>query len=146
MATTNSGVFDLTGIDVAGNLTTKGIAQNAYNSIQHRYYASSGFTGTWTGLTLLNGWVVYSGFAVPQYIKGSDGIVTVKGLIGSGTAGTVVANLPAGYRPKEIILTTDACNLAYCRFDVYPDGRIIAQAGASSTWSALEGITFMAEQ
>jgi len=146
MPTTSNNLSDLVSVDTAGNLLTKSIAQNAYRSMQHRFYAASGYKGTWNNLTLLNGWTVYAGYATPQYIKGTDNIVTVKGLINSGTPGTIIAQLPVGYRPTKIMLLNGTCNLAYCRIDVYPDGNIYSRAGTSSVWTALEAVTFIAEQ
>jgi hypothetical protein len=146
LPTTSNNAFDVTSFDTVGAMTAKGINQNAYRSIQHSFYAAG--RATWTNLTLQNGWQIYTGYAVPQYTKGPDGIVKVKGLIGSGTttAGTVVANLPAGYRPAAVSLQSAACNLVYCRFDVQTNGDIVTRDNVSATWSALEGITFMAEQ
>lgn len=148
LPTTSNNVFDVNGIESAstGGLTIKTLPYNAFRSIQHRYYASG--YATWSNLALQNAWLAYAGYAAPQYTKAADGIVTVKGLIYNGTtaSGTVIANLPVGYRPKEMILLSAACNMTYCRIDVYPDGNIIARAGVSAAWTALEGITFLSEQ
>lgn len=146
--TTSNNLFDYTGFNTAGGgMVAKGVNQNAYRSIQHSFYATG--QAAWTNLTLQNGWTFYGGiFAIPQYTKGSDGIVKVKGLINNGTStsGTVIANLPPGYRPSETSLQSAACNGAYCRFDVQANGNIVARDGVSPGWSALEGITFLAEQ
>ncbi len=147
MPTTSNNAFDVTGANTSGGITAKSIAQNSYRSIQHNFFAAG--KASWNNLTLQNGWLIYPGYAVPQYTKGPDGIVKVKGLIyGGNTAnGTVVANLPAGYRPAYRSLQSNACMLHLCRFDVLPTGDIIiADGNASASWSALEGISFMAEQ
>jgi hypothetical protein len=136
----------VTGVDTSGNEVTKSIPQNSYRSIQHRFYATG--QATWNNLTLQNGWLALAGYAAPQYAKGSDGLVTIKGLIRAGTTtgGTVIANLPAGYRPASRLLEGIACNLQFCRIDIMPNGDILAVANVSSTWTALEGLSFMAEQ
>lgn len=146
LPTTSSNSFDATGVTVSGGVVTKGFNYPTYRSMQHSFYAAG--KAAWTGLTLQSGWLPYGGFATPQYTKGPDGIVKVKGLIQSGTTtgGTVIANLPVGYRPAATSLQNGVCNLTLCRFDVQPNGNIIAYDGVSATWSALENITFMAEQ
>ena len=118
---------------------------NPYFSIQAMFYRAS-FSG-WTNLTLQNGWVVYPGLTTPQYTKDTDGIVTVKGFIQSGTitSGTVIATLPAGYRPKEVILLGGAAWDAYSRIDILPNGDIVARV-VSAGWTSLDATTFMAEQ
>ncbi len=136
-----------------GNVIVKGFS-NSYQSLQAMFYPSSYPTGTvcttgWCSLTLQNGWVpLGAGFTQPAYTKGSDGIVVVNGLIQSGNVsiGTVIANLPAGYRPKERIAINCVANLAVCRLDVMPNGDIIVVTGASATWTSMDSIAFMAEQ
>jgi len=57
----------------------------------------------WVALTLLNSWVTFGGaFATPS-VALRNGVVELKGAVKSGTitAGTVIANLPAAYRPSE---------------------------------------------
>ncbi len=144
--TTSNNSFDVTGISTSGGILTKGINQNTYRSIQHIYYASG--RATWTNLPLQNSWVPYPNFSAPQYTKGTDGIVKVKGLIQSGNtaSGAVIANLPSGYRPAATSLQSGACYLIYCRFDVQSNGDIVARDNVSAGWSSLDDITFIAEQ
>lgn len=148
LPTTSNNSFDATGINGSGGLETKGINLNTYRSIQHSFYATG--KATWSNLTLQNGWVAYGGiYAVPQYTKGSDGIVRVKGLIQSGTttSGTIIANLPSGYRPALTSLQNGVCNpIVYCRFDVQANGNIVARDNVNAGWSSLDDITFIAEQ
>jgi len=57
----------------------------------------------WVALTLLNSWVTFGGaFATPS-VSLHNGVVELKGGVKSGTvtAGTVIANLSAIYRPSE---------------------------------------------
>jgi hypothetical protein len=146
LPTTSNNTFDATGFNPSGGMVAKGNNLNGYRSIQHSFYATG--KAAWNNLTLQNGWVIVAGYAVPQYTKGPDGIVKVKGLIGSGTttAGTVITNLPAGYRPAAASLQSADCATIYCRFDVEANGDIVTRDNVSANWSALEGITFMAEQ
>jgi competence protein ComGC len=105
-------------------------------------------TPTWTTLTFSNSWVAYGGaYSTPQYTKASDGMVSLKGLIKSGTmtSDTVIATLPAGYRPalREVFLGYSDGGVA--RFDVEPSGNITYEAGGNG-WFSLDGASFYADQ
>jgi hypothetical protein len=122
-------------------------AITTYISTNAIYYPTS-YAG-WTNLTLQNGWVVYSStFNSPQYTKGSDGLVTVKGLIKSGTAtnGTVIANLPAGYRPSKKLIFSSVANSHHARIDVASNGNITVEGDGDAVWMSLDEISFIAEQ
>jgi hypothetical protein len=58
--------------------------------------------GAWTALTLQNGWTASSGTFVPSYRKVPGNKVELAGTLTGGTNsnGTVVANLPVGFRPN----------------------------------------------
>jgi hypothetical protein len=117
--------------------------------------AAIGDTG-WINVTLVNSWVVYdntygpngySGLAVAPLLRKVAGIVYLRGLIKSGTLGVSVMTLPAGYRPSmKLLFTTMGDNNVLNRYDVQSDGNVINAAGASNTWSSLNGISFVAEQ
>lgn len=144
----NNGAFGFIGIDQTNGIVAKGVGSNGYHSINTMYYPAS-FNG-WQTPGLQNGWVGYDGgafFATPQYTKGSDNIVRVKGIVKSGNTanGTVILNLPTGYRPKERLLTTSVCADAYCRIDILPNGNVELYL-ASATWTTLDTISFLAEQ
>jgi hypothetical protein len=117
-------------------------------SIQAMFYPNS-FAG-WTNLTLLNSWtwINIANNATASYTKSADGIVTLKGLIKKATNddGTTIAQLPAGYRPKERLLTSCVAFGAYCRVDIMPNGDIVDTQSASNGWLSLDNISFMAEQ
>ena len=148
-----AGAFGLISLDTYGNVVAKGFS-NSYDSIQAMFYTSSYVAGSvcttsWCSLTLQNGWLQHgTGFTPPSYTKGSDGVVIVNGLIDSGATsyGTVIANLPPGYRPKERLIMNCASNMASGRIDIMPNGDIIVNAGISNAWTSLDSITFMAEQ
>ncbi|MFZ2836680.1 MAG: hypothetical protein WAZ21_05185 [Candidatus Saccharimonadales bacterium] len=143
----NNGTFGFIGIDQTAGIVAKGVGSNGYHSINTMYYPAS--YGGWINLGLQNSWVGYDGgafFATPQYTKSSDNIVRLKGIIKNGNtaAGTVVANLPAGYRPKDRILSTSVCADAYCRVDILPNGNVELYA-SSATWTTLDSVIFLAE-
>lgn len=118
-----------------------------YYALQGMFYPT---TSGWTTLTLQNGWQVFdtTGHSLNRYRKGADGIVTVKGLIKNGTttAGTVVAQLPAGFRPKERLCIAGVAGAAHSRIDVLPNGQIIIGGYANSGWTSLDNVSFVAEQ
>ena len=141
-STTTSGI----GIDPSSGIVAKGVGTNGYLSLQSMYYSAG--SGSWTNLSLQNGWIAYGGFSSPQYTKGSDNIVKLKGLIKGGATGNgvVVTNLPAGYRPKERTLLAGLCNpQVWCRTDVLPNGNVELHL-SNSGWTSLDNITFLAEQ
>jgi hypothetical protein len=86
-------------------------------------------------------------FSTPQYTKTSDNVVHLKGLIRSGstTYDTVIATLPAGFRPKARILTTTTNTSVYSRIDILPDGQVRFM-GSTNNWLSLDTISFVAEQ
>lgn len=144
----NNGAFGFIGIHQVDGIVAKGVGSNGYHSINTMYYP--GAIGGWQTPALQNGWVSYDGgafFATHQYIKGSDNIVRFKGIIKSGSTanGTVLFNLPAGYRPKERTLTNSVCADQHCRIDILPNGNVELYL-ASSVWTTLDSVTFLAEQ
>lgn len=144
-----SGTFHHLGIDATSGLLAKGDGTGAY-SINVSYLPST-YPGTWTGLTLVNGWAWYDAssgmFSTPEYTKTSDNVVHLKGLIRSGstTYDTVIATLPAGFRPKARILTTTTNTSVYSRVDILPDGQVRFM-GSTNNWFSLDTISFVAEQ
>lgn len=138
------------GISQTSGIVAKNTGTNGYMSLNSFYYPAS-LSASWTNLALQNSWVSFDGgasFTHPQYTKGSDNIVRLRGLIKNGAtaSGTVVTNLPAGFRPKDRTLLGSVCNPnVYCRIDVLPNGNVelyLADAG----WTSLDSITFLAEQ
>jgi hypothetical protein len=138
--------FGMIGIHPTNGVEAKGVGSNSYSALNTMYYPAS--FAAWTNLTLQSGWVAYGGiYATPQYTKGSDNIVRLKGLVKSGTttSGTVVANLPAGFRPKDRTLLGSVCSPnVYCRVDVFPNGNVELQA-SNATYTSLDSVVFLAE-
>lgn len=143
----SNGGFDFVGLNPSGTLAKGGA--NGYLSLNAMYYPNT-FT-SWSILGLTNGWTWYDAgggqFTKPRYTKGSDDIVTLRGLVRSGTttSGTVIANLPVGFRPKERVLMTNVSNAAQGRVDILPTGEVLFMSG-SNIWFSLDAITFVAEQ
>ncbi|HET6746931.1 MAG TPA: fibronectin type III domain-containing protein [Candidatus Saccharimonadales bacterium] len=141
--------FNALGINYAagrGIESKGGINPNGWYSPQAIYYPSS-FAG-WSSLTFQNSWSNFgSGFTTAQYTKASDGLVTIKGIIKGGTSsGTLpVAQLPAGYRPKEKVLVHTISAAGYSRLDIDTDGKIYPVI-ANTTYTGLDGISFMGDQ
>ena len=113
--------------------------------------AGTGVWSPWSGkpaaLTLQNSWVAYStGWSQPQATIGSDGRVTVDGTIKSGTttAGTVIATLPAGYRPPYAHVFVVATNGGTAKIYVQTNGNIEAGSTLDATYTSLSGINFRA--
>lgn len=118
-----------------------------YLSVQAMYYPSP--LSGWTALTLQNSWAYYGvPFPTAKYRKGADGIVTLTGLIKSGstTANAVIATLPPGYRPSSgtAIFGIPSGNVAMGRVDIDTDGNIKYLAGGNA-WLSLDGIHFIGE-
>lgn len=142
-------------IDVSGNIVAKGFGNN-YLSLQGMYYPAgrpSGSTCTtqWCTLPMVNGWKFYGGlYQTPQYTKGLDGLVILKGLLNGGSSATAsIATLPAGYCPAETLLMATASNGVWARLDVIRNSdntcTIVPGAGASTTWLSLDDIRYIAE-
>lgn len=127
-------------------ILVKGTTPSGYHSVTSMYYADGG--ATWTTMTPLGGsWQAHPSGSVPAYTKGTDGLVTLKGLLRLGTAtpGTVIFTLPAGFRPKETVLIPNISNQLIGRVDINASGQISFQLG-SNAWFSLDGISFIAEQ
>jgi hypothetical protein len=130
-----------------GIVAKGGSVTSDYLSVPIMYYPAG--VGSWTNLTLQNGWVWYTGiYSTPQYTKAPDGLVSLKGLIKSGTTtnGTVLASLPAGYRPARRHILTSVSNGAWARIDITATGAVNIQYGGSSVWISLDGLHFYADQ
>lgn len=143
-------------IDQSAGIVTRTLPNNSYWSINALIYPNA-FTGVagWQTATLSNSWVNYGGtYSTAGYIKGSDGIVSLRGLIKSGTTTAWTAlltsgnKLPVGYRPKDTVI----CDVAtspdvYARIDVLTDGTVrLGDTGASASWISLAGCDFVADQ
>lgn len=101
----------------------------------------------WITPTLAGTWADYgSGYAACQYMKDALGFVHIKGLVTGGAAPpTTIFTLPAGYRPLEHLIFATPSFDAFGETRVLSNGGVYARTG-NSTWVALDGIVFLAEQ
>lgn len=136
------------GVNIDTALTTRGQCMGSAVFAQTMYYPNAA-APSWTTMTLKNSWVVFNATsnATPQYTKASDNVVTLKGLIKSGstTNGVVLFTLPAGYRPAATLTFASMCNDLPCRIDIQADGDVLGR-GVDAGWTTLSGINFVAEQ
>lgn len=103
---------------------------------------SSNTQGEWTGVEksvdLNNGWGIFSAadWGNPSVVRHDDGVCTVRLnlSIGTTTAGTTIATIPAGYRPKANIrvLATDI-NGSVCSIELTTAGTVILRSGTPVT-------------
>lgn len=135
-------------LKTGGTIGYRGTGGNGYWSLQAMYYP--GASGSWSTPALQNGWVQYGGgYSSSQYTKNTDGIVSLRGIIKSGTvtSGTTIFTLPSGYRPTNIVICSEITNPdAYARVDVYPDGRVMTREGVNAGWLSLAECDFVADQ
>jgi hypothetical protein len=147
----HSGTWGMIRVAPDGSIQSTNLPAGAssYLSLQANFYPSS-YTG-WTNLVLQNSWVSYgSGYAAPQYTKASDGLVSLKGLIKSGTVtgDTILATLPAGFRPGARVLYNGISSngtATYSRIDIDSGGSIRIETGYNG-WLSLDGMSFYADQ
>ena len=144
------------GVEPARGVLAKGEAGgSSYLSVNSIFYpATTTPATTWTNLNMAasgTGWVYYSDsggmFSTPQYTKAPDGLVSLKGLIRSGstTYDTVIATLPTGFRPGQRILAATGNSGVYGRIDIDASGNV-RFTGVTNGWYAFDGITFYADQ
>lgn len=128
------------------NITS--VAQTGFDSLGNLYSNKNPYgTDKFLFPTFQNGWINYdTTWAPAYYFKDKSGRVQCVGLIKSGTttAGTVLFNLPAGYRPGLQQLFATASNDLFARIEVMVNGDVTCGAGTSATWLSLTNMTFMA--
>lgn len=97
----------------------------------------------WTEVTAFqNSWVNFSTAEHnAAYMKDHLGFVHLRGLIKSGTIGTVAFTLPEGFRPSKHMHFAVPSNGAYGQLNVQPDGDVVPSAG-NNAYVSLDGIRF----
>jgi hypothetical protein len=142
------------GLDANGQFLSRGVS-TSWLAIETMVYPTS-FNG-WTSWPPGNGtnqlksnWTNYDTNTYPPagYTKAADGVVSLRGLIGGGsiTQSSVIANLPAGYRPSERQIFDSVSNGGFARLDVWPTGEVVVNAVSNNLWLSLNDIKFVAEQ
>lgn len=107
--------------------------KNALSAKQGKELADRTADSGWITPALLNGWANYGldNHAVAGYRKEGKH-VTIKGLVMNGTSGSAIFNLPAGFRPSEILIFCAMTNDGVARIDVRPDGDVISYYGGNN--------------
>lgn len=94
-----------------------------------------------TTVTYLNSWATANTSPV-QYWKDAFGMIHLHGNMGTGTAGTVAFNLPAGFRPSVLkLMQIIDSNSASFRLDIATNGDC-TPLGSYSTYISLDGLSF----
>lgn len=121
------------GIDVGSDCTNVRIGPNIFGvPVTTRVLDNGvGTMGVIKTATLLNSWVAFAaGTAALKFIKSADGMVHLYGSIKSGTTtnGTIIATLPAGFRPSEVIrapiLVVNAGTPQIAEISIEADGNV----------------------
>jgi len=137
------------------------------NTEWRRQHNSTGWTpwvrtfanadSAWNYPGLSNGWAGYGGgstaYSQPRYRRLPSGLVLLQGLMANSAdpaAGTVIFNLPAGYRPAIQLLCGATCSNGIARIDITSTGDLqfmgyIIGSGASP-WTSLANLQFFADQ
>jgi len=91
-----------------------------------------------------NSWVNYdiAVFRAAAFCKDALGFVHLRGVIKTGTVGTVAFTLPAGYRPAILEELVCISNGTIGRIEVDGTGTVKPGTPSNSAWVALDGITF----
>lgn len=98
---------------------------------------------SWHNLVYNNTWTTFSIGRDGQYRKSPDGSVRLRGLVKSGVAGSVIANLPLGYRPSVQVdvglkSNNDATTYSWCQIRTNGDIIPISAVAAASVWLTLD--------
>lgn len=143
-----SNVRGAVNIDANGNIIGRGNA-TSYQQLQFIYYPPS--FGGWSTMTFQNGWSNYGGgWPTLACYKGSDDIVTLKGLIrrtaGSGD-GTYITDTPSAgcgtYTDGRLILAAWQAYEEIASVDLL-NGSVWARR-TGNVWTSLDGVHFIAD-
>jgi hypothetical protein len=110
--------------------------------------APHALTGSWTPVTLQNGWTSSPFGTSAPAARTISGIVHLKGAIATTGTNAVPFTLPAAFRPASVVFApVDLCNATNGRLQIEPTGVVTVQAegGAFSNaacFTALDGASF----
>nr|DAW81721.1 MAG TPA: protein of unknown function DUF859 [Caudoviricetes sp.] len=100
---------------------------------------------SWQLLTLQNGWQHHREYNNVQYSKSLDGVVYLRGVMTKGSAsyGTVIAQLPVGFRPLHstyvFAMNDDFSVASLC---ILTSGEIVVRKNVDNRWLSLDNISF----
>lgn len=126
---------------VVGTTNTQTLTNKTLTSPAISNPVITGSTGAWTGFAYDTGWGdLGAGYQAGQYKKVGD-LVFLRGVV-TRTAGatTLIATLPAGYRPIVNEIYPVPANGAFGYVDIATSGTITITSG--NPWVALGGIYF----
>lgn len=100
----------------------------------------------WIAPSLQNSWVNYGGIHPNAGYRLKNGVVYIQGVIKSGTTtiGTVLFNIPAGYRPATDLIFSNNESDSFASISAQSNGDVIIRAGGNSYLSLQ--CSFIAEQ
>lgn len=130
-----------------GTLRYYGVKSGAgYVHMKQNFWHHAEVSG-WVNAEMTGNWVQYGGndFPPASYRKDADGVVTLRGLMKSGTLGDTAFKLPVGFRPKEQMLSITSAGDQVARVDILSDGSVQPKSG-STVWFGLDGVSFIAAQ
>lgn len=97
----------------------------------------------WISPPLTNGWTNYgSGYSTAGYYKDVFGVVHLRGLIKNGTLSNAAFNLPAEYRPLQVVLLGTISDNHIGRVVISTAGSVIPQSPSTNAYVALDGLSF----
>ena len=99
----------------------------------------------WRDLSLKNGWQHHPDYEKVQHSKTFDGIVYLRGSARAGNIAreTIIATLPDGFRPSQVIYVTAINNsFAMAVLAIFPNGNIVVKNNADNTWLNFDNISF----
>lgn len=123
---------------INGNINVK------LNQLQIPSAESTHYLGATNEITFAGTWVAYgAGYEDPGYYKDPFARVHLLGQAKSGTSGTVIFNLPSGYRPKARLIFIVITDTGIGRVDVLGTGDVQHVSGGTG-FVPLNGISFRA--
>nr|DAK52439.1 MAG TPA: protein of unknown function DUF859 [Caudoviricetes sp.] len=99
----------------------------------------------WQNLTLQNGWQHHPDYNRVQCSKSFDGIVYLRGSSRAGNIAreTIIATLPDGFRPSQVIYLTAINNsFSMAVLAIFPNGNIVVKNNVDNTWLNFDNISF----
>ncbi|ORP00166.1 hypothetical protein B7696_03945 [Streptococcus mitis] len=100
---------------------------------------------SWRNITLQNGWQHHQQYNDVQYSKSFDGVVYLRGVgtKGKTSYGTVIAQLPTGFRPLHstyvFALNDDFTVAVLC---ILTSGEIVVRKNVDATWLNFDNVSF----
>ena len=99
----------------------------------------------WRDLSLQNGWQHHQDYNNVQYSKTFDGVVYLRGVgtKGKTTYGTVIAQLPVGFRPLHrtyVFALNDDFTVAF--LCILTSGEIVVRKNVDATWLNFDNVSF----